>query len=64
MQRRGDQCTSRSNCGFGSTQMWVLSTCSSENSLCDVATMWWQLRQMELLVPSELVMCWKANLVL
>jgi hypothetical protein len=42
----------------------VLSTCSNEYSLCDVATMRWQLRQMELLVPSWLVMCSKANLVL
>ena len=64
MPGRRDHCASRINCSFGGTQMCVFSTCSSESSLCDLAMMRWHLRQMELLVPSELVMCSKANLVL
>ncbi len=58
-----DQCAGGTNCSWVWSQVWVISTCSSEFSLCDVATMRWHLRQMELLVPSELVMCSKANLV-
>lgn len=43
--------------------MWARSACSSEYSLCDEATVAWQRRQMESLVPSCLVTCWKANRV-
>ena len=41
--------------------MWARSACSSEASLCDVATMVWQRIQIESLVPSDLMTCSKAN---
>jgi hypothetical protein len=43
--------------------MWVLSASSNEYSSFDEAMGLWQRRHIESLVPSKLLTCWKANLV-